>query len=556
MAKLPRPWLPTTWPSWLPIAAWLLATLPLWGISRDFHDGVMAEWALRTQHTQGLGMWLLESNWWGHYALYSAVSWLAEATAMPAWFWIKLWMSLSVAGLGYETWRLARNYQFTPQAAHWSCVLALGFPSMVALYSSSVMHFGFAWLGLLAHRWLFWSGRWQRLAGAGLTVLAFQLNANLSLLIVLGGVAFFLAGTERRKLLLPALVWTIFSAVLFYVLSAWVYPPQGEHMNYNRILWPSSIANLLKVMAALALYLTWLPLVVIPAVIAWLAGRWFDRVSAKLPVPPASMIARHLTKQQVVIALLLTAAAAGPYILVGKGAALVLPGDARGGSLMWQMFASAGRVIPLDAFMIRQATSIAAPFALLVVSVLAFISQLSAQRSARVFQIGVVSAATILFSLLGYGHVLKWEQARWDQSIVQALRTIPAPAPGQMDIVLSPNRPYPYPVQESNHLLWMAYGRSQWFAVAYYRDNTFWQDRVTEQRAEYLVKMGLDPSTQWKHYLLMADYNRREHRCITRIALTVPRGPSSPLTLIHQLLSGSVEPAHIDKMQTQCPQTP
>jgi hypothetical protein len=535
---------------WLTVAVFVLAVLPFWGISRDFYDGVIAEWAYTTGKTTGLKMWLFTSNWWGHYALYQACMQLANWLDWPAWVFIKLWITIAVAGLSYEAYRLARHYGYQPLSACWVGMLTASFPSLCVLYSSSVMHFGFAWLGLLAHRWLFWHNGWRRIVALPLTLIAFQLNSNLSLLIALGMVAWHLQKRHRHAAV--ALAFTTISAIGFYLFIRFVHPSSGDYADYNHILLPTNVANIKKVAGAAAIFTTWGALLVLPMLAAVVAGRLFTR---RMDAQPKSALHLKHDTQHIAIALMLTIAAVLPYIAVGKWSALFLVGPPQGGSLMWEMYASTGRIfhLTLDAFSTRQATTMAAPFALLCMALLHWLAdRKTAVDSQRILLVGATVAVLSQLTLLYAGHAGKWEQARWEASIVKALQTTPPPAPGFVKISLSPNRPYPYPIAEGNYLLWKAYGQTKWATMAYYQNDPHWE-RVTQMiPSQVLSKSNQARDTAWLQYLLMDEYQPTEASCTTHFSMQVPGDSLTFLQRMVEAITNSATPAKIVSIHARC----
>ncbi|RYX97692.1 MAG: hypothetical protein EOO28_02310 [Comamonadaceae bacterium] len=545
--------------AWLfPVLVFVAAVLPLWGLSRDFNDGVIGEFAYSTGLTEGLDFWLVLSNWFGHEALYLAAMWLGSTSGLPAWVFIKLWMTLTVGGMAFETFRLARLHGYKYPHALAASAVAASFPAFAVLYSSSVMHAGFAWLGLLSHRLLFWKKGWPQAAGLLLTVISFQLNANLVLLIMLGLVAMWLQGWQRRR----EFAATVVSAVLFYLMFGMLFPPVGEYAGYNRILLPTSAANIRKILESVALYGSWATLLVVPLAVGWATGRWPrarlapQGLARSATATTAATAATPPAWQKPAIALVLTASAALPYILVGKGAPLFLPGPPQGSSVIWAMYASTGDFfhLTLDAFMVRQATTMAAPFALLTIALHEMLSAPLALRRARLaFFAGVAASIAIQLTLLYWAHLSKWKQAHWDRQIVLALKKIGPPPAGYVNISLAPVRSYQYPAGESNHLLWYAYGDVRWLGAVYYRDDGTWEKIIRRIRDDYAVKMGDAPPREWLQYLLMDSFPAPPYRCETTIALTVKPAPESLTALVRQTWSGDVSPATVDSIEKRCP---
>jgi hypothetical protein len=529
---------------WATLLVLALSVLPLWGLSRDFHDGVIAEWAFATGRYAGVAEWLVPSNWWGHYALYRVVGALGDATGLPVWMWIKAWMTLVVAGLAYETYRFAGLYGFGRRWALAATMLTGSFPVWCVLYSSSVMHIGFCWLALLGHRWLFWCGDWRRWAGFVLVVVSFQVNANLVFQIALAVVAY---GLLRERAALNRLLLVALSAVAFYLFFMLVHPVRGEYEGYNRLLLPHTLAHLLKIASTAALFASWAVLLVPSALVAllWRGG------ARKKPLGPAETAG---PRQRFWIALLLTAAAVFPYAMVGKGPPLFLVGSPIGESVIWTIYATTGKGFHLtvDAFTTRQAALMAVPFSLLGVACLEWLAGRRALPKAAVATsvgVAVLSQACVLMT----GHFLKWEQAHWDRSIINALKGLPPPPPGRVEIALSPTRPYLYHVFESNSLLWHAWNRTGWLGLVYYQGSPVWEQRARARLPHYADLMKQSPAM--REYLLMPDEGLLRAGCVTRLALAPPTPDTAPWRRVTELLAAAVPPARVESGATRCGQS-
>jgi hypothetical protein len=151
------------------------------------------------------------------------------------------------------------------------------------------------------------------------------------------------------------------------------------------------------------------------------------------------------------------------------------------------------------------------------------------------------------------GHLSKWEQAHWDESVVQALRRMPPPPAGRVEIALAPTRPYMHHVFESNHLLWRAWDRTAWLGVTYYTDSPYWERRMRAILPHYenLLRQGAG----MHHYLLMADYQGGSTGCVTRIEAQPSTPQLRPWQWIAQITVQAVAPAKVREVKTHCAQS-
>lgn len=533
---------PWSWPVLLVLA---VAVLPLWGLQRDFNDGVIAEWAYVTGQWAGVAEWLLPSNWWGHYALYRVAGFLGSASGVPTWVWIKLWMTAVVAGLAHEAFRFAQLYGYGQRGALAAAALAASFPAWAVLYSSGVMHIGFAWLAFFGHRWLFWHGGWRRAAGFALVLLSFQVNANLVLQPVLAALACWLQRTGAAGMPRNRLVAVLAAAIAYYAWFSLVHPPQGEYEGYNQLLLPTSIANIVKIASTAALFASW-GVLLLPA--ALLAALWRGPEPAAAQAAPA-----RSAWERMAVAALLTAAAVFPYAMVGKGPPLFLIGPPVGESIIWRVYAATGDSfhLTLNAFTLRQAALMAVPFALMGVALVELLTL--RRRSAAAFTAGVSAAVLTQIGVLLLGHLSKWEQAHWDQSVVEALKRMPPPPEGRVEIALTPTRPYMHHIFESNHLLWQAWKRTAWAGVVYYAGDPYWEQRmraILPHQAQLLQE-----GRAMHQYLLMADYRGNRTGCVTRISAAPSTPQLPPWQWLAQVATRTVVAAEVRGMETHCGQS-
>jgi hypothetical protein len=254
------------------------------------------------------------------------------------------------------------------------------------------------------------------------------------------------------------------------------------------------------------------------------------------------------------IALLLTGAAVFPYAMVGKGPPLFLIGSPIGESVIWTIYATTGQGFHLtvDAFTTRQAALTAVPFALLCVASLEWLAARRALPKAAIAAAVTVAVLSHAF-ILTTGHLLKWEQAHWDQSIVNALKGLPPPPPGRVEVALSPTRPYLYHVFESNSLLWHAWNRTDWLGLVYYRGSGVWEQRARARLPHYADLMRQSPAM--REYLLMPDEALLRADCVTRLAMSPPTPATGAWRRVGELLAGTVPAARVEGSSTRCGQS-
>jgi hypothetical protein len=206
----------------------------------------------------------------------------------------------------------------------------------------------------------------------------------------------------------------------------------------------------------------------------------------------------------------------------------------------------------VDAFTTRQAALMAVPFALLVIACLEWLAARRALPKAGIaatVTVAVLSQASVLM----IGHFLKWEQAHWDQSIVNALKSLPPAPPGRVEIALTPTKPYLYHVFESNSLLWRAWNRMEWLGLVYYRDSPVWEQRARARLPHYADLMRQSPAK--REYLLMPDASLLRANCVTRLLISPATPATGPLRVVAELLAGTVPAARVEGGSTRCGQS-
>jgi hypothetical protein len=324
----------------------------------------------------------------------------------------------------------------------------------------------------LGHR-LFWSDRLAtRVAGLLVMALSFQLNSNLVLSLALE-VAFI---ARFPSLLRARLKWfaALFAvAIGVYMTIRLIAPPRQIFVEYNYLLNPLDPDSLRRMVRAVVMFLTWgvIPLSVM-AVIA--AAAFALRKS-----PPAGASPAHIDWLGMAIAVFLCAAAAFPYVMVGKGPPL-FTWVGYGNGLTEQILRAAhgGPLAPTWA-------NTSGRHGLLYLMPLAFLCWLLARAVAvrmrgaslaPLAQFALVLPLFLVWVLPAYKNKMEMQFA--EISLVNGLRPLPAAPAGVVYLRYWPVSDWVLWSNVSNGILREAWGSAAYYGIFYsveaYREDVQW----------------------------------------------------------------------------------
>lgn len=428
------------------ITAVIIVTLsvPLLLSPFSFWDGRILDYALATGQEAGVRVWFTTSGWHLQYAIFAMVQRLADATGLSGLFMLRLISVISVVGITWETMRFGQNVAGFSRG--WSAAMgaaAAAFPTWNTLLSEVLFIYVLCtWLLLLGSRLFFTSNGVTALVGLTALICSLQLNSNFmfSLFLALGYAAFAWHSGQLTRSLTTKVVFVGAAVVSAFLLLRFLYHPSGEYADYNsftpRLFGPFYLivetARYFQYAAAAGV-LIFVGLA-IEALPFWQAGDRAVRTGAR------TYAALRKDLWPLAISIVMIAGAVFPYIAVGKPADLRLPGE-------WDL---------------RNTMPMVMPLALFAVSLARLLARLAPPRSVLVCAVPIL---TVVAGFWAAQQALLWGKlgrAAFEQGTVQALRTLPPPAPGVI-FVDAPQLPRPaLRYYETNWLLNKAYGREDW----------------------------------------------------------------------------------------------
>ncbi len=518
----------------------LCVFLPIGLVSRDFWDGVIGSYGLETQQFDGIRAWLVPSNWGLVYLMLRGIAWLSNSSGIPAWLLVKLILLLSVCGIANETRLLCEKLLgWSRLDSRLAGVLALGFPCWSMLYGSTFLTIVFMWWVFAGHR-LAHSGRSLALRCMGLVLLllSFQVNSNFVMVFALEAARWLRLGqSDQYRWRWGASACA--SAVAIYLSLRWVWPPSGIYQGYNNLVLPFS-ANGLKTWArAIAMYLTWLPLLALPAGVTWLFGKACAQRGGMARVPAPSVPWREWA----CIGILLLGAVF-PYVAVGKGAPLFVlnfPSLGLGVAEHQGKVVQAWFYTTVDGWSWRNVFLMAAPASIASVALLrAAVGQASTlAQQRRLWWLACASAVVFNGAWLLHGHAAKHLRAAQEESIVRGLRAIAPPPAGDVNLAITQELPWYAWMYESNYWFWLAYGQADW-ASAQYGPEPGSRARALQERSD-ARRLNPPPS--------VALLRRWPVQSVeTTLELALPEGLNAKSWLLDRLGFQPIEAARIEHL--------
>lgn len=451
------------------LAPLLLPTRPMW-------DDVIMRYAFASEPTTGLQamyadmMW--STNWYLTWAALQGFAWLQSQLGVPLVASFKLLTVALALGIAVEAARITRlvlplDDAYAPNQARWVLPLVAAFPMWFVFYCYFCMsgHLLGLWLGLLGYRWWMHGAAWRRWLGAAVVTAGFQL-ASLCVFLPALALAEWLLHPERRRQAAWRGAVMLGLSVLVYAATRVVWPPVELYEGYNKLVLPTSGGALKQYAKYTALFATW-GLLLLPALAVW---AWVSlQVSVRGNVSGRGSGERSLNAHPAFVAAvlgMLMGAACLPYVMVGVGGPLWVL------RLGAESSYSAALVNTPDASVVglwyggwhaRQAMVLMLPLCMAVVWVAGRVAVLRGQRwGASVIGLSLALSAALLLP----GYWAKLQRAAYETSVINHLRSVPAPPGGLVRVALPPDADFALDTYEANYLLFEAYGTARWVAFA------------------------------------------------------------------------------------------
>ncbi|MGY8903943.1 MAG: hypothetical protein ACKVIH_05265 [Burkholderiales bacterium] len=558
-------------PHWVWVAGFIATALlsigPLWLVSRDIWDGIIGSYGIAIGDLAGIYDWLVPGNWDLMYAIFRSLSWLTNHLAFESWIAAKLLLTLSVLGIAWEARRLAIDLLGMTQPEGWAVsMLALSFPCWYLLYGSTFVYIVFIWWGFLGHRLLHapaTESRWHRpkqCLGYLLMLTSFQVNSNFVMVCALEAARWLARKpTVRWNYRRSALVCA--TAVLVYLMLRFVFTTTGNYAGYNNLIWPISAAGAIAWLRAGLMFMTWIPLVIGPACLVWLAANWLKTrglatknqgdVAQSHPVALSSTM--QTSPKAFGILALLCMGALFAYIAVGKGAPLfVINVDPKflGTATHLGSQTTAWFYTAVDGWSARHTFLLSVPASLTSAWLIKLaIARIGSTASASGLWVGGVAVAVLThLAWQWHGHGAKQLRFAQEAAIVKALQAQAPPPAGLIDIKINGLLPWSLWTYEANYLTWLAYGQTRWATVVY-TPGTGFVETVLQDRNHLLHGTGPMRGLS-RTYALMTDF--KASACQTEFVMDIPN------TLNHfswsrAVLGGnSLPPATVLKRHQSC----
>lgn len=399
-------------------------------------------------------------------------AWLTQQLGLNYWWTAKTGMAMLMLWISWESWRLALDVlRFERRWALWTAALVLVFPGYMLFHQSPHVNYGlFLCLALAGYRLIRGDDRGWPVVGAVLVFLSFQLNSLMLLVPALELARLLVAGQLRRGHLRNLLVLLVLSVLgyLFWrvgIRTVGIWAAAG----YNQVLWPTSTANLKRLVEASALWGTWLVMLAqIP--LFWVLLRRVPGEQADRSADSAAGSA--LAARQLGAGLILCVAAAAPYAVAGKYAAFFVPtffGPSNSVYAAFQMEFHPGLFFSgLATSTTRHSIVMGVTLSLALVAcarwvVLRFPARTLAPDMGAAYLLALVWLHQSLWTLWAHGQIFR--SAVLEQALVQAYKAMPAPPEGATVLVERHEGQKAWTGHnETAHLLYLAYGRAAWIA--------------------------------------------------------------------------------------------
>lgn len=521
-----------------------LLIAPHWLLWRDLFDGAAITFADITGQRDGLQEALRNANWPLALAFHEMCLAMGAVTGAPYLLFVKLALSALLVGLYVELrWLAKQLLGLAPLHARQAALLASASPVLYTLASSQIVPILLCvWLVFAGHRLYREDRVAPRAIGLAVLALSFQLNSNLVFALALELVVLIRLGSARSWRLATSATLLV-TAVAVYASMRWLHPPSQIFTEYNQLLKPWDPIDQRRIIKASLMFLTWgvIPMGAILIAVLCRAAQgglrrplWRDAVSSHGPL--------------VLVTAFLCAAAAFPYVMVGKGPplfTLVSIGDglteqvlraAHGGPLAPTWANSSG----------RHALLFGTAMGLLAWGMGRLVwDALGDTRSAPRGVFTLTLLMLLAWVLPAYYNKLQTQFV--EQSLVQGLRRLPTAPPGLVELAYRPVTDWLIWSQSAGVILHQAWGKAPYwptfYAVDAYQRDMLWQYHV------YLGQTGGLTRPAVQHYLGVRGLPNVD--CISRYRAVLP-GFDLTQVLLSGLFPGRVAAATIESMGSDC----
>ena len=522
--------------------AFIFGVLPLGLSSNEMWDGVVAIHAMTANDWSAMKGWVLDSNWYLTYAIFSLIDYLQQARGLPLWISFKLWTLVVIVGIAAEVYLLARSVFGMPKyVAVWLPALVFSFPIWYVFFSYTCMigHLTCVWLALAGYRLIYGDKTWVAALGAVVITASFQLASNCAFILALELGRWCVCKEKslwsyRRSALLLLLSVAVFAATRI------IWPPVGSYVGYNRFLNPLQFSSWISYAKYSLLFSTWLVLLLPVFAGLWVASTRDTRSKGKLTS------ALQNSWKTMLFFIILALAASLPYIAVGLGSPLFVMNFSSVSSVSAALASnSASGLLSVwyGGWGARHMLLMLVPMVLFA-SWLVAAGQQALTPESKVLLKTLCGTFVLTISIgLAFGvpgHWAKLKRIADQRAMVQALMGIPQLPFGQVDILLDRHAAYVSDLHETNYVLYLAYKSTHWAALmvpeaANVRD---WGSADRQLKLTQIAN-GLPVIASLN---VMRDYLQNDHDCKTII-----RVKQSELSAIDVLWKAEHQPQHLPK---------
>ena len=522
--------------------AFIFGVLPLGLSSNEMWDGVVAIHAMTANDWSAMKGWVLDSNWYLTYAIFSLIDYLQQARGLPLWISFKLWTLVVIVGIAAEVYLLARSVFGMPKyVAVWLPALVFSFPIWYVFFSYTCMigHLTCVWLALAGYRLIYGDKTWVAALGAVVITASFQLASNCAFILALELGRWCVCKEKslwsyRRSALLLLLSVAVFAATRI------IWPPVGSYVGYNRFLNPLQFSSWISYAKYSLLFSTWLVLLLPVFAGLWVASTRDTRSKGKLTS------ALQNSWKTMLFFIILALAASLPYIAVGLGSPLFVMNFSSSSSVSAALASnSASGLLSVwyGGWGARHMLLMLVPMVLFA-SWLVAAGQQALTPESKVLLKTLCGTFVLTISIgLAFGvpgHWAKLKRIADQRAMVQALMGIPQLPFGQVDILLDRHAAYVSDLHETNYVLYLAYKSTHWAALmvpeaANVRD---WGSADRQLKLTQIAN-GLPVIASLN---VMRDYLQNDHDCKTII-----RVKQSELSVMDVMWKAEHQPQNLPK---------
>ena len=396
----------------------------------NFWDGVVEDYAFTINDLRGVENYYKEASRHSHLLFIYLVDFLSKKTSLHPEIFMDNFTVLFLFIFCYEVKKYSNL--FFSLDSKWSN-LAAAFTAIFPVWHTLIvyrlgLYLLFFYFVLIGYRYFIKKKIYHKIVGFLLIVISFGMNSNLSFVIGLVTVHFFICKFKNENdCQLKDVIFIIAIAISSYLINNHFFPPYGLYEGYNTPyllnLFSFNLLNNIFIFSIYFLHCAWIPIAYVFSVLLLKKEK---KLNFKLSYNYLFLI-------------VLAAFAVGPYLLVNRAPLFIF-----------------------SEYFQRHAYLLGPIFGIFFATLFKDISSISTLENKKILKFFIIIFIFQNLLLLSYGHYKKIERYVYQENLIKELKNHGKIPKGNVKII-SNNYPATLRNYETSFLFYKAYGSASWY---------------------------------------------------------------------------------------------